>query len=326
MRKVANGSTRSVRPRTLRDDQRAELFHALARTLSAGLDAAQALNAIHDICDGALSTPLRRAAQAVGKGTAMLRALERNGLISPHEQPILAVAESNGALAQACDQLAQRYQRAATRWRQLKGKMWMPAALLVIAIILLPIPALFAGKLALNDYLLRTVSMLLLIAMLVRLLAMLIMHWRAHGTPGWLTRMARLLPIVGPMSHLHQRAAASERLALALRCGSPVDDTLKMMIRGEHNPLRKQAFAGVRTDLGAGAMLATALRDHHLLDATGFAIVSTGEGAGKLDDSLQRAAEVDHDTLDGRYGLIAQWLPVFVYACVASTVVVGLLG
>ena len=191
----------SAKPRTLRDDQRAELLHGLARTLSAGLDAVQALHAIDDICDGALNAPLTRAAQAAGKGTAMVRALERNGLISAHDQAILAVAENNGALAQACDQLAQRYQRAAARWRQLKGKMLMPAALLVMAIILLPIPALFAGKLDLNDYLLRAVSMLMLVAVLVQLLAMLIVHWRAHGTPTWLTRVARLLPIVAAMSH-----------------------------------------------------------------------------------------------------------------------------
>jgi general secretion pathway protein F len=324
---MAREAAKAIRKaRTLRDDQRAALFQGLARTASAGLDAVQALNAIRDVCKGTLSKPLAAAAQAVGSGTAMLHALERNGLISAHDRPALANAESSGALPHAYEQLAQRYQRAAARWRQLKGKLLLPAALLVMAIILLPIPALFAGKLTLGDYLLRSASMLMLVMMLGRLAAMLITHWRAHGTPGWLTRIARILPIVEPMSHLHQRADTSERLALALRCGSAANDTLKLMIRGEHNTVRKHALAGVRKDLGAGATLATALQHYGLLDATGFAIVSTGESAGKLDDSLQRAAQYDHDTLDGRYGLLAQWLPVFVYAGVAGSVVVGLLG
>jgi len=270
---------RNAKPRALRDGQRAELFQGLARTLSAGLDAVQSLNAVRGICDGKLDAALARSALAVGNGTALLRALDRNALITPHDYPLLAVAESNGALAHACEQFAQRYQRAEARWRQLKGKLLLPAAILVIAIIVLPLPALMAGKLGIGDYVLRAASMLILLAMLVQLLAMLIMHWRAHGTPAWLTHLARALPVFATMSHLHQRADAIERLALALRCGSPADDTLKMMIRTEHNPVRKRALAGVRNDLNAGAPLASALQQHDLLDAAQYAIVSTGESA-----------------------------------------------
>ena len=98
------------------------------------------------------------------------------------------------------------------------------------------------------------------------------------------------------------------------------------MIRGERNAVREHTLVAVRKELSAGAALASALHNHRLLDATGFAIVSTGEGAGKLDDSLQHAAALDHDRLDDRYALIAQWLPVLAYTCVAAAAVIGLLG
>lgn len=317
---------RTIRSRRLRDGQRAELFQSLARTLSAGLSAAQALDAMRGICDGVIDPALQRAGKSVSGGTALLRSLERNGLISPHEYPMLSVAETNGALEEACEQLAQRYRRSEARWRQLKGKLLMPAVVLVIAIIVLPLPALVGGKLSINDYVLGAVSMLILLAMIVQLIVMLLSNWRSHGTPGWLTRIARLLPILGPMSALHQRADATERLSLALRFGSPADDTLKMMVRTENNSVRKHAFTSMRKDLSAGATLATALQRRDLLDASQFAIVSSGEAAGRVDDSLDRVATDCHDTLDGRYGVIAQWLPVFVYACVAGSIMVGLLG
>jgi general secretion pathway protein F len=313
-------------PRTLGDIERAELFQGLARTLSAGLDAVQALNALRGDDAPPVNEALARAATLVGSGIALVRALDRNGLISPHDRPLLTLAENNGALGAACELLAQRYQRAHARWRQLKGKLLLPAAILVLAIIVLPLPALVGGTLSIGDYMLRTVASLLLLAALVQLLAMLIRHWRTYGTPGWLTSLARLLPIVGALSKLHQRADAIERLALALRCGAAANAALQMMIRVEHNPVRKRTLSASRQALTNGAPLAVALHDANLLDAAGFAIVSTSEGAGRLDDGLQRIAANDHGDLDDRYSMIAQWLPVFIYVCVAGVVLAGLLG
>ena len=318
-------TARAHKPRALSDSERAELFQGLAHTLSAGLDAMQSLHAMRGICGGALDAALTRAASAVGKGTALLRALDHNALISPHDYPLLAVAENSGALAHACEQFARRYQRSAARWRQLKGKLLLPAAVLVIAIIVLPLPALMAGTLGIADYLINAAAMLILLATLVQLAAMLIMHWRTHGTPRWVTRLARLLPVFAGMSHLHQRADTNERLALALRCGAPAAEALEIMSRGEQNPLRRSALDRARKELAAGAPLASALQQHDLLDAAQFAVVSAGEGAGRLDDSLNRVAADCHDELDARYALIAQWLPVLMYLCVAGMVLIGLL-
>jgi type II secretory pathway component PulF len=323
---VGNSAQNRSLPITLADNQRAELFRGLARTLSAGLDAAQALNAVRGNDAKAVDTALAHAATSVGTGAAVVRALDRNGLISPHDRPLLTIAENNGALAAACDQLAQRYQRAHARWRQLKGKLLLPAAVLLLAIIVLPLPALLGGTLSLDDYILRTVSMLLLLAALVQLLVMLVKHWRANGTPGWLTSLARVLPVVGAMSKLHARADTTERLALMLRCGSAANEALQTMIRVEHNAVRRRPLTACQKGLNGGAPLASALNDAGLLDTAGFAIVSASESAGRLDDGLQRVAANNHDDLDSRYSMIAQWLPVVVYVCVAGVVLAGLLG
>lgn len=323
---VGNSARHRPVPRTLGDIQRAELFQGLARTLSAGLDAVQALKALRGNDASSVDAALACAATMVGGGTALVRALERNGLISPHDRPLLTLAETNGALGAACEQLAQRYQRANARWRRLKGKLLLPAVVLVLAIIVLPLPALVGGALSIGDYMLRTGAALLLLAALVQLLVMLIRHWRTHGTPSWLTSFARLLPVIGAMSKLHQRVDAIERLALALRCGIAANEALHMMLRVEHNAVRKRTLSTSQRALAKGEPLSVALNDASLLDAPGFAIVSTSEGAGRLDDGLQRVAANDHDDLDGRYSMIAQWLPVFVYVCVAGVVLAGLLG
>jgi general secretion pathway protein F len=310
----------------LSDANRAEIFQGLARTLSAGLDATQALTALSGVANGKFDDAIARALKIAGKGASVTHALNHNGLISPHDRPLLGIAETNGTLQYACEQLAQRYQRVDARWRQLKGRLLMPLAVLLIAIIVLPLPALVAGKLSSTDYVVQVVSMLMLMALLAKLISSVIGNWRSNGTPAWLTHIARTLPMIRIMSQLHQRADTGENLALALRCGAPAHDALSLMIGSEKNGVRKAALNQVHRKLRAGADLTSALQHAELLDATGFAIVSSGEGAGRLEESLKRVSEQYFDDLDGYYSIIAQWLPVFVYLCVAGVVAVGLIG
>lgn len=315
-----------TRPITLSDLQRAELFQGLGRTLSAGLTASQALKAVQGCCGGVLDAPLGRCAAAVAKGTAVTRTLQRHGIAVAADTVLLRAGESTGTLDRVCEHLAARYTRAGIRWRQLKGKLMLPGAVLVVAILVLPIPALASGSLSVNRYVLQAGAMLALLAMLTKLSVMLIQQWRALGTPGWLTHLARVLPGIGAMSRLHQRADACERLSLSLTCGLSAAQALEALHRDEPNVARRADLATARAALDGGAGVADAMGHAGLLDAAGYAIVSTGEGAGRVDQMLQRVASHCHEALDGAYALLSQWIPVAVYLLVAGIVAIGLIG
>lgn len=311
---------------TLSDLQRAELYLGLGRALSAGLSATQALDALQGICGGTLDTPLRCVVGGVRKGTALALSLDRHGLVGKADYALLANAENTGSMDRACERLASRYNRSGIRWRRMKGRLMFPAALLVIAILVLPLPAVVAGSLGVGVYVLQAGVLLALLAALATLSSMLVRHWRAHGTPGLLTRIARLLPGTASMSRLHERADACERLALAHGCGVPVLDAMDAMCHAEGNGVRRAALVAARGNMGGGAGVADAMQRAGLLDASGFAIVSAGESAGRLDDTLGRIAAQAYDELDDRYALLAQWIPVAVYLGVAGTIAVGLIG
>jgi type II secretory pathway component PulF len=310
----------------LSDGQRAELFQGLARAIAAGLDAARALAALRGICNGTLDAALATAAGAVAGGRALIPALDRQGLIAAHDRALLLTGEHAGALAPVCDRLAARYARTHARWRRLKGRLMLPGAVLLLAILLLPLPAVAAGRLGPGGYLLRAGAMLALIAALAALASRTVRRWRAHGTPGWLTHLARALPLSARLSRLHQHADACERLALALACGVPAQDALDALHAAERNGVRRAALGNAAAAARGGAGLAQALREAALLDAPGYAIVSTGEAAGRLDASLQRVADGCNDALDSGYDMLAQWLPVLAYLCVAAVVAAGMIG
>jgi len=310
----------------LTDFERAGIFQALGRALGAGLSPVQALEAMQGLGDAALDARLRRVASALRKGTALTAALDRLGLLAAADQPLLAAAEATGTLDRVCERLARRYERAGTRWRKLKGRLLLPGAVLVIGIVVLPLPAVAAGRLSGGGYLLRTGALLALLALLAKLASMLARRWRAHGTPGMLTAVARLLPGLGSLSRLQQRADVCERLAVSLQCGLPAADALDALRHAERNVRLRADLVAARSALGAGTGVADALGRAGLLDRSGYAIVSAGEAAGGLDETLARVAGTAHDALDDAWALLAQWIPVLVYLLVAGTVAAGLIG
>lgn len=310
----------------LTDDQRAELFQGLGRAQSAGLDAAHTLKALEGICNGTLDQALIRTRNAVSKGRPLTTSLDAHGLLGEMDHVLLTAAEETGSIGAVCLKLAERYRRAWVRWQQMKGRMLLPGAVFVIGVLVMPLPALASGALSVTGYVVRAGAMLLLLVMLVKLFSSVVRQWRASGTPGWLTGLARLLPVAGPMSRLHERADACERLALALQCGLPAREAMEGLRRAENNPVREAALINASSKIAGGIAVAESLQDAHLLDPAGFAIVSTGEAAGRLDDSLQRVVNGCHDTLDGYYDQLARWLPVAVYFGVGVFVIAGLLG
>ena len=70
-----------------------------------------------------------------------------------------------------------------------------------------------------------------------------------------------------------------------------------------------------------------ALRDAGLLDGSGgYAIVSAGEQAGRLEQTLRHHARALNAELDGTYDVLAQWIPVVAYFTVAAVIAGGILG
>jgi type II secretory pathway component PulF len=308
------------------DGARAEIFLGLARTLSAGLDPARALESLTGTRAGAFDHTLKRAAATVRAGGALVPALDRQGLVSATDRVLLDAGEATGSLDWTCLALAERYARAQARWRRLRARLMLPGAVLAIGILVLPLPALARGDLGAGGYVLRSAGTLTLLALATKLVSGMVRAWRAGGSPGWLTRLARALPLAGTFSRLHQRADACEHLAMTLACGLPAADALRNLQQAEPNPVRRAALARAGRELAAGAGLAEALRDAALLDPPGHAIVTAGEGAGRLDDALQRVAGAAHGNLDGRYELLARWVPVAAYTVVAGAITAALLG
>ncbi len=318
---------RAIRPLPLDDSCRSDLYSGLALGLGAGLTPEHTLQAVNDVCTGALAVPLSRARSAVSKGTGFSRALAQQGLLPALDRALVSAAEDAGRLDHVFDHLAERYQRAHARWQRMKGRLALPGFILVFAILVLPIPALFQARITTTDYAITTALLLALVAACVITARGVVRHWRSHGPPSLATRIARMLPLIGRLSRLHERADAVEALALNVASGVAAREALSNMRLATHNAVHRASLGKASACLEGGAPLAESLRKAELLDvAEGYALVSAGEQAGRLENVLERYARICHGQLDDVYDVLAQWIPVVVYLAVASVVAAGLLG
>lgn len=317
----------STRPIRLTDGHRAELCLSLGRGLNAGLPPDRALEGVKNICDGRINRELRLAANGVRKGTGLVLALDRQGLVPEIDYAMLSCAEDAGALDTVLLSLAERYEARHNRWRRIRGKLFYPAFLFVFAIFIAPVPALFAERITGADYVLRTFVVLALLVMMIHLLRILFRFFSARGWPGVASRLARSLPFAGKFARLHERADVIGNLAFMLKAGLSMREALDELRHAEPEGLRREHITRANSEIMAGSKVADALHEAELIDhREGYAIVSTGEQAGKLDEGLLRYSIACQSVLDDRYDLIARAAPLLIFLLVVLVVVSGLVA
>ena len=311
----------------LSDGHRAEFCQALGRALKAGLPPERALEGAKDICNGTIRRELRLTTNGVRKGASLVTALNRQGLLSELDYAMLSCAEEVGALDAVLLNLAERYEARHNRWRRIKGKLVYPAFLFVFAIFIAPVPALFAERITGTDYALRTLGTLALFVIAIHLLQIMLRLFNARGWPRFLSRLARLLPVVRKFAGLHERAEITGNLAVMLKAGMPVLDALDAYRQVEPKGLRREHLDRAMATLKGGSSVADALNEAGILDSgEGYAIVSSGEGAGKLEENLLRYSVSCQSRLTDEYDLLNRVVPLLIFFLVAGVILTGLIG
>ncbi|WAC42909.1 type II secretion system F family protein [Pseudomonas sp. SL4(2022)] len=139
------------RPVMLDFAARAQLFSHLAAMEKAGVPVEQALLGV------ALPAHARAALQGVqaqvAGGRDMACAGLRSGLLTPLDSSLLGAAQASGCLAATYQRLAERYNHRAQQVAALQSRLLMPAAVLVLALFIQPLPALVGGQLSIAGYL-----------------------------------------------------------------------------------------------------------------------------------------------------------------------------
>lgn len=269
---------------------------------------------------------LVKTAALVGNGMLLSKAGRHTGIFAPRDRQLVEVGEGSGNVDHVLGRLAEYYRLRASRLRRVRAKLAYPLFILMLAVFVAPFPALFAGSITTGGYLSRTFVPLVGLAVFGWLVTRWFARVGSQGYPGWLASGLLALPIVKGLVTQHARTDLLESLALFLSAGLAAQQALPAAIDVVSNPLLKLRFRRAQSALESGEVVADALREGEVIDAReGYAILSTAEHAGRLDEMMTRYAAVESDNLDARYDVIAEWLPRIVYFLVVGLVVAQLL-
>ena len=315
---------RQASGKRIADADRALIYTGLGRSLSAGLPPDRALEACGDLVDHAANRSLRIAAKAVREGKSLLQTLSAQGLTNPLDRAVLECAEQSGAIDSALQALGRSYEARHLRQHKLKGQLLLPAVTLLFAILLGPLPALVSGRITLMSYMGRAAIIIVGVCIAFMLVRALVRQFRAHGWPAFVTRTALGTPVLGTALSFERRAGFYETLALMLGAGLAAHQAIQLVHRAERDALRKGQLSVVTAALTGGSTVADALDQANLIKREfDLPILSAGEQAGRLQQSLESLAKDCQREAGDWQRLIGQWIPVLVYAAVCAYVAMG---
>jgi len=304
----------------LHNDFRAILWQQFAVLERSGIPVLQALPILADGASAAFRTRLERFLSLLRGGLAMSEAGRRSGVWLPWEADVLAAAEQSGRRDLFYQRLAQYYSERANSSRKLKTRLVYPYAILILAVVLGPLPALARGSIDGVGYLLQTLIPLGLLFSSQVLLSISYRQWRAglRGVPRVLNSLA--------FFRRQQRRDCLALLALLLQAGVAAHDACARLCTTLHGAWLQQRLQRAQAALHNGANLSKALLVSDLLpDLEAQQLIATGEAAGKLDAMLQHIVERLDRQLHEQLDLLAEWLPRLVYALIVGFVISRLL-
>jgi len=324
-----------------------DAMRALAALLPAGLPLARALDAAASTAPPALAERLLDIRARVERGEALASAFAAHGdVMSPAAVGIIRAGERAGDLDAAFARLANQLEREGALRARLISAAIYPALLTVaggaaVLVLLLFVLPRFADMLTGTGARLPASTALLLAAssmaqrnwwafpLLAVALVALGTWLRAtpDGRRAW-ARTLLALPVVRAFRRESLAAECARLISVLLRGGASLLSALDDAAASMSDPLAREALLRARERVRAGAPLHAALGAESVFPPLLASLVATGEEAGRLQDFLERGAELfEQRTERGAQRLVALAEPamIIVFGVLVGFVALSLL-
>lgn len=305
---------------------RAQLFAHLAVMETAGVPVERALLSLQvpAHAQAALSSLQRQLAG----GSDMASAGRCSGFFTSLDCALVRAAEASGCLATIYQRLAERYTHRARLARAWQSRMLLPAAVLLLALLIQPLPAMVGGQLSVAGYLGGVLWSLLLLASLYGVGRWVYRRreYASASTASPLDRVLVSLPVFGSALLRRNLRDFFDALGLMLEAGMPMLEALPKACAVISQVSLRKRFSGVQGAIASGQALAPALAR---LDFPGqglaLELIRSGEASGTLPACLLNYASVETQKLDSLSEQVATWLPRLLYVAVMLWMAYGLL-
>lgn len=311
----------------LPDAVRADLFRQLAALERAGIPADRAFAMLN--LPKREQPRLARLQRWRSLRLDIAEAGQRSGLFTAFDTALIAAAAHGGRLEYCYQRLGEHYALRAKRAAQIRSKMALPAAMMVLSCFINPLPRLATGSLSGGAYLWAALRPLLLFGALVYGLLNL-PHWLERDSlrreRERYYRILMHLPVFGAMHIRRSLRDYFETLGLLLDAGLPMLSALPCALDTVRNPVIRDDFAGLAARIEGGARFSEALRERRFAGRErAYPLLLSAEASGALPEMLLRYADQETSAIALFDEQVAEWIPRLAYGLVAASMAYALL-
>ena len=317
--------SRTIRSKALSVEQCGEVFGALGRLEAAGLPAVQAATLLEQ-GDRHLRSRLLGLRRRLAAGKAIAQAGLESGLFSESQSALIDAAERSGKLAEVYRHLAEHYTGWARRIRQIRSRFYLPASVLLLALIVQPLPDLFAARITGWEYFSISLGRFLVLGLaIVGLLKLPVMFARLGLLHAFHSALLAM-PGVSKMIVRRERNAFLFMLALQLEAGLAFSEALPGAVAGIKNSAFRVRFRPALNSLGSGASVAETFSQVSCIPGSILQVIDQSEKSGKLASGLLHFTRLESESIRVQDDQFAEWLPRIVYFSVLGWLAGSMVG
>ena len=300
--------------------QLADLYMQLARMEEAGISHAQAFNILIET-GNPLSTSLHKTVRYLQSGRPIAESGYRAGLFSQLDRELIAAGEFSGKLGDIYRQLARYYGDKARHIRKIKSNLIFPLSILLLALLIQPIPALFVGSITAMEYILGSFGMFTYL-MLLMYITWRLPYWLTEGRLRFLGlrqiifQLQLTLPLIAPWIIRRQVKEFLLILGLMLDAGVPMLEALPKAADTVKNAILAERISKANHAIQSGSNLTAALGQIKEFKPTTLQIIAIGEQSGKLATNLLHFARLEAEAISLQEEMLAEWLPRLIYTAI----------
>ncbi len=308
---------------------RADIYHNLALMLNAGLPVTRALRTAGGDSRAKLPAALRQAADHIGQGMTVTEALARHPrLFHPFDLTMLRAGEESGLLGDVLQALAQWHRLRLRMRRMVISNLIYPAALLHVAVLIPPLPALILGNITGLQYLLAVGATLVCIYAPIAAVTT-IYRLTPHAGPlrSLLDGLLLRLPLLGGAIRNLALARYCRSFHMLLQAGVPITHCAATSADLAGNATMARILAAGAHSARAGQPVSEGFAAH--LPQDFVQIWQTGEQSGSLDVVLAKLADLTADRAEFTFTELARWTPRLIYLLIvlyAASVILRMYG
>ncbi len=309
----------------LSDAMRAQFYTELATLDAAGFPTHRAFETLSMFKEPKARAMAIAVSRALAHGESIARAGSRAGLFSPLEATLLEAGAASGKLEAIYRLLAQFYQDRAQHRGRIAAQLALPLGILALALCVAPLPAFVRGDLQLGQYLFASIGRLLIIVLLAY--SGFVLMGKSNGQPGivGIDRLLLRLPWLAALVRQRSATRFLETLGLMLDAGIPALSAVSQAAATVANVVARAEFLAVQQRLADGQSWHQALAQQRILDAHTQALLTAGEAAGRLAETVIRCAAQGRAAARQSDAVIATWLPRLIYIAVLAWMATTLL-